>query len=90
MKFGYSENIENRLRTHKKDWIIIANEEGSKQAEDRMKQIHKDKGFLPMPCTGEVHEISPEIVDTFAAADWCGVRRNRELILKKDRQLDCF
>lgn len=55
-----------------------------------MKQILKDKGFLPMPCTEEVHEITPEIVDTFAAADWCGVRRNRELILKKDRQLDCF
>lgn len=90
MKFGYSENIENRLRTHKKDWIIVATEEGSKQAEDRMKQILKDKGFLPMPCTEEVHEITPEIVDTFAAADWCGVRRNRELILKKDRQLDCF
>ena len=90
MKFGYSENIENRLRTHKKDWIIVATEEGSKQAEDRMKKILKDKGFLPMPCTEEVHEITPEIVDTFAAADWCGVRRNRELILKKDRQLNCF
>ena len=39
------------------------------QSEDRMKQILKDKGFLPMHCTEEVHEITPEIVDTFVAAD---------------------
>ena len=54
LKIGYSENIDGRLKQHRKDWIILAHEQGSKQRESRMKQVLKDSGFVPMTCTDEV------------------------------------
>ena len=88
LKFGYSENIDRRLKQHRKDWIILAHEEGSKQRETRMKQVLKDSGFVPMPCTDEVFEITSELVDTLAANGWVGANEHRDRLLEKDVQLD--
>ena len=53
-----------------------------------MKQVLKESGFIPMPCTEEVFEITPALVDILEANGWVGVRDNREKLLEKDLQLD--
>ena len=88
LKIGYSENIDGRLKHHRKEWIILAHEHGSKQRESRMKQVLKESGFIPMPCTEEVFEITPELVDILEANGWVGVHDNRDKLLEKDLQLD--
>ena len=88
LKIGYSENIDGRLKHHRKEWIILAHEHGSKQRESRMKQVLKESGFIPMPCTEEVFEISPALVDILEANGWVGVNEHRDRLLKKDVQLD--
>jgi len=88
LKLGYSENIDGRLKQHRKDWIILAHEQGSKQRESRMKRVLKDSGFIPMPCTDEVFEITPELVDTLEANGWVGANEHRDRLLEKDVQLD--
>ena len=88
LKIGYSENIDGRLKQHRKDWIILAHEQGSKQRESRMKQVLKDSGFVPMPCTDEIFEITPELVDTLEANGWVGANEHRDRLLEKDVQLD--
>ena len=88
LKIGYSENIDGRLKQHRKDWIILAHEQGSKQRETRMKQVLKDSGFVPMPCTDEVFEITPELIDTLEANGWVGANEHRDSLLEKDVQLD--
>ena len=88
LKLGYSENIDGRLKQHRKDWIILSHEQGSKQRESRMKRVLKESGFVPMPCTDEVFEISPELVDTLEANGWVGANEHRDRLLEKDVQLD--
>ena len=88
LKIGYSENIDGRLKHHRKEWIILAHEHGSKQRESRMKQVLKESGFIPMPCTEEVFEITPALVDILEANGWVGVNEHRDRLLKKDVQLD--
>ena len=88
LKIGYSENIDGRLKQHRKDWIILAHEQGSKQRESRMKQVLKDSVFVPMPCKDEVFEITPELVDTLEANGWVGANEHRDRLLEKDVQLD--
>jgi len=53
-----------------------------------MKHVLKESGFIPMPCTEEVFEITPELVDILEANGWVGVHDNREKLLEKDLQLD--
>ncbi len=88
LKIGYSENIDGRLKHHRKEWIILAHEHGSKQRESRMKQVLKESGFIPMPCTEEVFEITPALVDILEANGWVGANEHRDRLLKKDVQLD--
>ena len=83
-----SENIDGRLKHHRKDWIILAHEQGSKQRESRMKHVLKESGFIPMPCTEEVFEITPELVDILEANGWVGANEHRDRLLEKDVQLD--
>mgnify|MGYP003318197586 CR=1 FL=1 len=88
LKIGYSENIDGRLKQHRKDWIILSHEQGSKQRESRMKRVLKESGFVPMPCTDEVFEITPELVDTLEANGLVGANEHRDSLLEKDVQLD--
>ena len=91
IKLGYSENIENRLRTHRRnDWIVLATGEGSKEREKAMLQTLKENGFRPEPSSDEIFTITPKLVDVLCANNWVGANENREFILDKFPQQKIF
>tara|TARA_S200000501_G_scaffold362963_1_gene393115 strand:+ start:508 stop:1098 length:591 start_codon:yes stop_codon:yes gene_type:complete len=89
LKFGYSENIENRLKKHRQsDWIVLASEEGSKEREKALKKLLKEEGIKPEPSSDEIFTITPKIVEILCAFNWVGAQEYRNLILRKDHQLE--
>ena len=91
LKIGYSENIDNRLRTHRRnDWIVLATGEGSKEREKAMLQTLRENGFRPEPSSEEIFTITPKLVDILCANNWVGANENREFILDKFPQQKIF
>ena len=91
IKIGYSENIDNRLRTHRKnDWIVIATGEGSKEREKAMLQTLKENGFKSEPSSEEIFTITPKLVDLLCANNWVGANENKDFILDKFPQQKIF
>ncbi len=91
IKIGYSENIDNRLRTHRKnDWIVLATGEGSKEREKAMLQTLKENGFKSEPSSEEIFTITPKLVDLLCANNWVGANENKEFILNKFPQQKIF
>ena len=91
LKIGYSENIEHRLRTHRRnDWIVLATGEGSKEREKAMLQTLKENGFKSEPSSDEIFTITPKLVDLLCANNWVGANENREFILDKFPQQKIF
>ena len=91
IKIGYSENIDNRLRTHRKnDWIVLATGEGSKEREKAMLQTLKENGFKSEPSSEEIFTITPKLVDLLCANNWVGANENKEFILDKFPQQKMF
>ena len=91
LKIGYSENIDNRLRTHRRnDWIVLATGEGSKEREKAMLQTLRENGFRPEPSSEEIFTITPKLVDILCANNWVGANENREFILDKYPQQKIF
>ena len=91
IKLGYSESIENRLRTHRRNgWIVLATGEGSKEREKAMLQTLRENGFRPEPSSEEIFTITPKLVDVLCANNWVGANENREFILDKFPQQKIF
>ena len=91
IKLGYSESIENRLRTHRRnDWIVLATGVGSKEREKAMLQTLRENGFRPEPSSEEIFTITPKLVDILCANNWVGANENREFILDKFPQQKIF
>ena len=91
IKLGYSESIENRLRTHRRNgWIVLATGEGSKEREKAMLQTLRENGFRPEPSSEEIFTITPKLVDILCANNWVGANENREFILDKFPQQKIF
>ena len=62
IKLGYSESIENRLRTHRRnDWIVLATGVGSKEREKAMLQTLRENAFRPEPSSEEIFTITPSL-----------------------------
>jgi len=81
LKIGYSENIDNPLRTHRRnDWIVLATGEGSKEREKAMLQTLRENGFRPEPSSEEIFTITPKLIDVLCANNWVGVNENREFM----------
>ena len=89
LKFGYSENLENRLKKHRQsDWIVLASAEGSKEREKALKMLLKEEGIKPEPSSDEIFSITPKLVEILCAFDWVGANKYKDLILRKDHQLE--
>lgn len=91
LKVGYSESIESRLRTHRRNgWIVLATGVGSKEREKAMLQTLRENGFRPEPSSEEIFTITPKLVDILCANNWVGANENREFILDKFPQQKIF
>ena len=84
IKIGYSENIEHRLRTHRRnDWRVLAIGEGSKERERAMLQTLKENGIKSEPSREEIFTITPKLVELLCANNWVGANENKKDILDK-------
>ena len=91
LKIGYSENIDNRLRTHRRnDWIVLATGEGSREREKAMLQILKENGLRPEPSSEEIFTITPKLVELLCANNWVGANENKKVILDRFPQQKIF
>lgn len=91
VKIGFSESIENRLRTHRRnDWIVLATAEGSKEREKAMLQILKENGLRPEPSSEEIFTITPKLVELLCANNWVGANENKKDILDRFTQQKIF
>ena len=91
VKIGYSENIENRLRTHRRnDWIVLATGQGSKEREKAMLHILKENGIRPEPSSDEIFTITPKLVELLCANNWVGANENKKDILDRFPQQKIF
>ena len=91
VKIGFSESIENRLRTHRRnDWIVLATGEGSKEREKAMLQILKENGLRPEPSSEEIFTITPKLVELLCANNWVGANENKKVILDRFPQQKIF
>tara|TARA_B100000989_G_C19498920_1_gene453358 strand:+ start:846 stop:1415 length:570 start_codon:yes stop_codon:yes gene_type:complete len=91
LKLVYSENIENRLRTNRRNgWIVVATVEGSKEREKAILLTIRENGFRPEPSSEEIFTITLNLVDVLCANNWVGANENREFILDKFPQQKIF
>ena len=91
VKIGYSDNIENRLRTHRRnDWLVLATGPGTKEREKAMLQILKENGIRPEPSSDEIFAISSKLVELLCANNWVGANEYKMDILDRFPQKKIF